>query len=290
MTIGMLVLALLLSAESDKPTDWNNDAVRREKASVLMKRGVEFRRQAQHTEALRQFQLAHELAPSGQTLVQMGLAEQSLQRWVASEEHLGRGLMESDEWVEKFRNVIETALTAVRGHVGVLEVTGPVGATVSVAGVTRGALPTGEIRVNEGPTNVVIENRGAPAWSKVVTVRGGTRTTVVYAAPVVLSAPNAASAAASCPHQEMARTAAHAGRRWRDIVGGGLLGAGLVSSGIGSYAIWRDDSAAPGWVGLSAGAAAILGGLLVLYSGDAGSASKVAWGVTPSGIYARGRF
>jgi len=45
MSIGMLVLALLLSAESEKETDWDNEAVRHEKAAALMKMGVEFRRQ-----------------------------------------------------------------------------------------------------------------------------------------------------------------------------------------------------------------------------------------------------
>jgi len=68
------------------------------------------------------------------------------------------------------------------------------------------------------------------------------------------------------------------------------VGAGLVSVGLGSYALWKNDSAAPGWVGLGAGAATILGGLLVLFSRDAGSGNKVAFGVTPVGVFARGRF
>ena len=289
MTIGMLVLALLLSAESEKETDWDNEAVRHEKATALMKMGVEFRRQGQHAEALRRFQLAHELVPNGQTLVQMGLAEQSLQRWVASEEHLSCGLLKSDDWVEKFRNVIEAALAAVRGHIGVLEITGPAGAVVSVAGVTKGTLPIDEIRVNEGSVTVVIDDHGASPWFKVVTVRGGDLTTVVYAKPVVPSAPSAAAAVR--PPQEPAKESiVVTDRRWRDIMGGGLVGAGLVSVGVGSLALWKDDSAAPGWVGLSVGAAAILGGLLVLYSSDAGGGNRVALGVTPSGVFARGWF
>jgi len=157
--------------------------VRHEKAAALMKMGVEFRRQGEHAEALRRFQLAHELAPSGQTMVQVGLAEQSLQRWVAAEEHLSRGLLQSDAWVAKFRNVIDAALTTVRGHIGVLEITGPAGALVSVAGVSKGTLPIDEIRVNEGSTIVVIADHGSPPWSRVVTVRGGTRTTVMCARP-----------------------------------------------------------------------------------------------------------
>jgi ABC-type Fe3+-siderophore transport system permease subunit len=289
MSIGMLVLALLLSAESEKETDSDNEAVRHEKAAALMKMGVEFRRQGEHAEALRRFQLAHELAPSGQTMVQIGLAEQSLQRWGASEEHLSRGLLQSDAWVAKFRNVIDAALTTVRGHIGVLEITGPAGALVSVAGVSKGTLPIDEIRVNEGSTIVVIADHGSPPWSRVVTVRGGTRTTVMYARPVVASAPSAA--AAVCPHQEMAKASAVAtDQRWRDVVGGGLVGAGLVSVGFGSYALWKSESTAPGWVGVSVGGATILGGLLVLFSRDAGSGNKVAFGVTPAGIFARGRF
>ena len=142
MSIGMLVLALLLSAESEKETDSDNEAVRHEKAAALMKMGVEFRRQGEHAEALRRFQLAHELAPSGQTMVQIGLAEQSLQRWGASEEHLSRGLLQSDAWVAKFRNVIDAALTTVRGHIGVLEITGPAGALVQ--GHTANRRNTGE--------------------------------------------------------------------------------------------------------------------------------------------------
>jgi len=288
MTIGMLVLALLLGAESEKPTDWDNEGVRREKATALMKMGVEFRRREQHAEALRKFQLAHELAPNGQTLVQMGLAEQSLQRWVDSEDHLSRGLLQSDEWVEKYCNVIETALTAVRGHIGVLEITGPAGAAVSVAGVTKGNLPTDEMRLNEGSANVVIDDPGAPPWSRVVTVRGGARMTVVYTRPVAVSAPSAAATVRPRPEKASA-TATASDRHGRDIVGAGFVGAGLVAVGFGAYALW-DHRPAEGWVACSAGTAAVLGGLLVLYSGGAASESKVALGVTPSGIFARGRF
>ena len=101
-----LVLALLLGAAVDGKAEGDSDGTNRAKASALIKMGVEFRRKGDQVEALRQFHMADELAPSGHTLVQIGLAEQSLQRWVAAEEHLSRGLQQPDEWVAKFRDHI----------------------------------------------------------------------------------------------------------------------------------------------------------------------------------------
>jgi len=99
------------------------------------------------------------------------------------------------------------------------------------------------------------------------------------------------SGSAVCPHQEMAKESAVAtNQRWRDIVGGGLVGAGLVSVGLGHMPFGKTiRPLQDGW-GLGAGAATILGGLLVLFSRDAGSGNKVAFGVTPVGVFARGRF
>jgi len=71
-------------------------------------------------------------------MVQVGLAEQSLQRWVAAEN--------TEPWpvavrcmVAKFRNVIDAALTTVRDHRSPGD-HWACGALVSVAGVSKGTL------------------------------------------------------------------------------------------------------------------------------------------------------
>lgn len=300
MTIGMLVLALLLGAAVDGKAEGDSDGTNRAKASALIKMGVEFRRKGDQVEALRQFHMADELAPSGHTLVQIGLAEQSLQRWVAAEEHLSRGLQQPDEWVAKFRDHIQTALTAVRGHLGELEITGPAGAMVSVAGVARGTLPLGAMVVGEGLVDIGIRAPGAPEWATKVKVKAGTRTTVVSTAPSMASG----SGIPACQKGDLEKSQeASPGWRWRGLVGGGLLGSGLVTMALGTFGMAKHhdcaetsgcsfvyDSLAPGAVLLGVGAAAVLGGVLVLYTGGGSDGSKVALGATPWGLFTRGQF
>jgi hypothetical protein len=93
------------------------------------------------------------------------------------------------------------------------------------------------------------------------------------------------------------------GWRWRGLVGGGLLGSGLVTMALGTFGMAKHhdctetsgcsfvyDSLAPGAVLLGVGAAAVLGGVLVLYTGGGSDGSKVALGATPWGLFARGQF
>jgi len=77
-------------------------------------------------------------------------------------------------------------------------------------------------------------------------------------------------------------------QRWRDIVAEDWW---VPVSSPWARVICPLENVRPlqdGWLG--AGAATILGGLLVLFSRDAGSGNKVAFGVTPVGVFARGRF
>jgi hypothetical protein len=202
--------------------------------------------------------------------------------------------------VAKFRDHIQTALTAVRGHLGELEMTGPAGAVVAVAGVTRGTLPMGVMVVSEGLVDIGLKTPGAPEWVTKVMVKGGTRTMVVSTG----SSQSSGSGIPACQKGDVEKSQeASPGWRWRGLVGGGLLGSGLVTMALGTFGMAKHhdcaetsgcsfvyDSLAPGAVLLGVGAAAVLGGVLVLYTGGGSDGRKVALGATPWGLFARGQF
>ena len=296
--IPTIVFVLFLSAEADSQPPRGPEGVRKETAASFLKMGVESRRKGDHEEALQKFRLAHEIAPCGQTFVQMGLAEQSLQRWVDSEEHLSRGLEEADDWVRKYRSVIETALATVRGRIAVLEISGPEGAQVAINGQARGTLPMKEVKVNEGAITVAIQARGQPAWSKSLTVNGGSRVVVA-----VESLPATAPVSQSpVPATVPVASSKPVGHNWHDWLGGFLLGAGLTAVGFGTYALIKDGTCADrgclsvfasktlGWVSVGAGAGAVLAGGIILLTAGGTDKAKVAFGVTPGGFFARGQF
>ena len=149
----------------------------------LIDQGVELRRQARgqsadvqqekHSQALKLFQRAHAQEPSPRTLAQMGLAEQSLRRWLDAEAHLASALAnDTFPWIIKNRGPLEQALQDVRRHIGQLVIRGtPSGANVYVNGHPRGTLPLPvPIRLPEGEATVQITAPGHQPHNAVVRI------------------------------------------------------------------------------------------------------------------------
>jgi len=88
-----------------------------ESAESLLRQGVAQRHDGDDAAALRSFERAYALTPSGNALGQMGLAEQALTHWRSADEHLRAALATQDPWVERNRPALQEAYEVVRGRV-----------------------------------------------------------------------------------------------------------------------------------------------------------------------------
>jgi hypothetical protein len=146
-------------------------------AEVLIRKGVEQRRQGNHTQALELFERASAISPSARALAQRGLAETSLRRWVDAERHLAEALNRHDSaWIQakENRDVLEKALAGVRAHVGDVRLLGTDGAEIKVNDQAVGRLPLpGPLRLPEGSARITAAAPGKKAGEREVAVRGG---------------------------------------------------------------------------------------------------------------------
>src|SRR3954447_18157801 len=77
-------------------------------AQQIVLEGLDLRRKGDHRGALRLFREAHSMTPSPMTLEQIGLAEQSLERWVDSSEHLSTAIADGNfPWIKKNRALLQ---------------------------------------------------------------------------------------------------------------------------------------------------------------------------------------
>lgn len=312
------ILLLSLLAWSTSPVR-GAGAAKADSVEDLIKRGVKLREQNKPAEALEVFERAHAVAPSPRTLGHIGLAEAALDRWVEASDHLAGALaVPEDYWARGYRIGMEQTLERCKRHVGEISVTGPAGVEVFTDGKRVGALPlTRPIRVVAGNVVVRAVSPDYEPFATTVVVIGGGRTVLTLAltsaqaaapppAPVMAPRPppRPAAAAPALPPPS-APPAPDAGRTWKTPAGAavGVAGAGLLAWG----AIWiaidgntfggmvcatcaprvRTTKTA-GWILAGTGAAAMLGGGLLLYSDGGGT--KVALGATTSGLLLAGAF
>src|SRR5438445_68534 len=81
---------------------------------ALLREGVELRRQGRDEDALEAFRRAYERDHSAVALAQMGLAEQAVGRWLASEEHVRGALGMTDHpWIQRNHEEIERAYATI---------------------------------------------------------------------------------------------------------------------------------------------------------------------------------
>lgn len=147
-------------------------------ADAMITRGLELRRAGKDAEALEIFQHADMLAPSSQSVGQLGLVESALARWSDAEAHLNASLgTPQDPWVHKNHALLEQALSIAKSHIGQITISGPEGATVTVGGKTIGTLPhQTPVRVGEGSAIVTATAPGYKQFIMSVPVQAGMQT------------------------------------------------------------------------------------------------------------------
>lgn len=149
--VAALALLVVPSAAAADPCD---DGVRA---------GVALRREGRDAEALALFREVAGRCPQPRVRVQLAWAEQAVGRWVDAERDLRAALGATDDpWVESRRARLEQDLARIRGHVGLLQVTGGVaGAEVLVDGVVVATLPmTAAVTVAVGAARVELRHEG----------------------------------------------------------------------------------------------------------------------------------
>jgi hypothetical protein len=280
-------------------------------AEALLRRGAELRTQDRHDEALELFRKAHALSPSGRTLAQMGLAEFSLKAYVDAETHLAAALANDSPWITKNRAVLEQALADVRKHVATVTVVGPAGTEVAVSGKPVGRLPLAEpLHVAEG--SVRIEGTAPerqPATLDVTLAGGKEFKATLELAPLSAPTPTLTPPLpGDGPLTPLGSPMADTGPRWKPWVGGGLLAVSAAALATGIVWVSVDgnptceipsgappgsrcgrvyDTRSRGWVAIGVGAAAGVGGGILLWKGRA---SDVRIGMGPGTLHALGRF
>jgi hypothetical protein len=130
---------------------------------VLIRQGLELRRERRDVEALTLFQHAFAMRESPRARAQIALAEQSLGQWVAAESDLIVALAADDDaWIARNREALQQALGFVSTHLGWLLVSCNVqGARVSVNGASVGTAPmTAPVRVASGTALVRVAADG----------------------------------------------------------------------------------------------------------------------------------
>jgi PEGA domain-containing protein len=286
----VLVVAVLLGSAVG--------AAEPETADQLVAKGVELRKKGDHAGALREFQAAHAIEPSGRTLAQMGIAEATLQRWTEADEHLEQALGSPGFWVEKNRITLQQTLQTVRTHTSEVSIKGPSGAVVTIGDKVVGQIPLPAIlRVREGAVAVKVESPGYKPFSQIIVAGGGTR--VIVTATLDPLAPDRAVPVPPAAHETeslLGHDTSSGPRSWRRWTGIGALTVGLVavtwgivwiavdghSSWSTSQRVW--DTRTPGWFIAGGGVAASLGGGYLLYSSRS---SEVQVAATPTGLMGR---
>ena len=151
-------------------------SARAEDYEAIIKHGIELRRNSQDREALAEFQRALAIRETPRVIAQIGLAEDALGLWLASEEHLAAALKkESDPWIARNRATLQEALGTVAGHLGSVEVWGePPGAEVTIDGMAVGRLPfEAPARVTSGTCTLSVMADGYEGLTRGMVVKAG---------------------------------------------------------------------------------------------------------------------
>jgi len=137
-----------------------------DRTEILIREGVELRRQGKNLEASQRFAKAYEQSHTPRAAAQLGLCEQALERWVDADLHLSEALAGSSEpWVARKRKTLEAALRKARSMLSTILVHGDhPNAQVHVNGEYVGNLPEElKIRVLPGVSTV---NGSAAGYAK----------------------------------------------------------------------------------------------------------------------------
>lgn len=150
-------------------------------AEILIRQGVELRRQGDNVKALEKFEAAYRMSHTPRASAQVGLCQLALSNWTSAEEFLAVALeARSDEWVSRYRQTLEESLDEARRHLAVLAVEGtPAGANVTAGTKYAGQLPsTGNLYLPPGLLTVRVSHDGFNDAVHDVELRTGSPTTL----------------------------------------------------------------------------------------------------------------
>jgi hypothetical protein len=209
-----------------------------------IRQGVDLRRAGRNGEALVEFQKAFALDPSPRARAQIGLALQALGDWVGAERWLQEAIeAKDDEWIERYRPVLDGALATIGAHLGRLFVeTNVADAEVAVNGATPQPASGAAIRVLAGTVDVVVRAQGyAEARRRIEVAPDGEahesfRLDPVPVAPPLQSVPAIVD---TSPHTRNA-TAGYVLLATTAVLTGGGVAAWMVHQS--EAAVWDDDS------------------------------------------------
>lgn len=226
-------------------------------ADVLIRRGVELRREGKNAEALELFREAHAAEPTPRARAQIALAEQALGLWIDAERDLVAALAALDDpWIRKNRASLEGALGVITSRLAFLDVTTTeAGATLWVNGTRTSTLPRARpLRVVAGELRLELAKPGFEGLRRTIEVSPGmTAREVMPLVPSRVAAVATASVASTMslerptpldpPPRVEPRRAPLAG--WAALGGGALL----VATGVVGHvvyetnaAVWNDDA------------------------------------------------
>lgn len=248
VAVGVAVLLASSSAVAQTPS-----------ARALIDEGRALRRAGRDADAYARFVEANRLAPSAETVGQLGFSEHALSRWADASEHLHAALdAPTDAWVQANRRALEFSLHEVERHVGALQVQcATPDARLELDGRPAPTRWRSEpVRVSSGPVAMRLEAPGFTADVRTLTVAAGeTVTTVCRLDP---EAPHAPTAAVS-PTPAVAPTPSETTRTVATEVRPGSWGQ-VIPTDRGSLQTTLGWVAAGG--ALTAGAGAVLGFVL----------------------------
>ncbi len=274
-------LAIALFTLSAAATRERTSRPRPTDAEALISRALQLRRGGRAADALSLLRQAHDSAPSARTLGHMGLVETSLQMWSEADAHLTAALATpADRWVRQNRAFLADAQARTQVHVGELAVAGPPGARLWVGDRDLGRLPLrAPVRLAEGDVQVKATAEGQKPFSVEITIRAGTRAAVtVLLDPLHLEAavppPAPLSLHADDPHSSRrpawiggALSAAGAGALFWGIVWLTADGRCTLADGATGRCLSAYSTGAAGWALTAGGAAMLLTGGALLYTG-----------------------
>ena len=256
---SLLVISLLLAGGSARADD-----PRKSEADALYADARSLHDHDHHLESLQKFEQSYKVYPSPNTLVAVAREEQLLKRNIASIRHLREALKQpllSPKNVPAARQ----HLAELRALVGRLDVQGPAGATVDVAGTSL-RLPLDEpLDVEPGPLSLTGENQGVRYTASATAVAD----TTVIATLLAMQTTAPQEPAANLPRPEPSMPPHDEKRTWTTgkTLGVALGGAAIVAVGIGigmrisasskgddATSAARDPGAASGCLGASTSA------------------------------------
>jgi hypothetical protein len=172
LVFAFAVVGLAVALAAPSPAH----ATPEEEAELLLKKGHQARIDHDDARALELFEEADRLAPSPRTKAQVGLTLHGLERWLASHRALSEALRSPRHpWIAKNRSALETTRTFVEEQLGVLELRGAPGGTVTIDGEPPVPLTPPKTRVvlEPGPHRLVFAwGDGADARAEVDAPKG----------------------------------------------------------------------------------------------------------------------